>query len=265
MYSIIIALLIGGGVGYFTGQDLGVAWGTVCGVATVMVFQLLLGLWIRRKVTAINLKIQHQMEVAQAKINRKVQLFQQRGGGNVKQMQQSLEREQSAAVREAIATTSEAEKYYKWNMLLKKQINTMRMMLHFQIREFSKVDELMPSCMFMDPRSVAIKIVRMFKNSSGDIGKFYAKKSKRLKGEDCAFLASLYAWIQIKQGDNSGALATLVAAKERSDNEVLIANWERLVNGKVKHFSNAGFGDLWYSMYLEEPKVKQQRAQQPRF
>ena len=31
------------------------------------------------------------------------------------------------------------------------------------------------------------------------------------------------------------------------------------MNGKEKQFSNAGFGDIWYALYLEEPKVKPQR------
>ena len=39
----------------------------------------------------------------------------------------------------------------------------------------------------------------------------------------------------------------------------------KLANQKYKHFSNAGFGDLWYSLYLEEPKVKMQRQQQRMF
>ncbi|MBO5762438.1 MAG: hypothetical protein J6R85_01075, partial [Lentisphaeria bacterium] len=61
------------------------------------------------------------------------------------------------------------------------------------------------------------------------------------------------------------ALAALVDARKRSDNPVLTENWERLINGKVKHFSNANFGDVWYSLYLETPKFKQQRVQQRPF
>ena len=55
------------------------------------------------------------------------------------------------------------------------------------------------------------------------------------------------------------AVAALVAAKKLSDNATLVENCDRLVNGKLKHFSNAGFGDAWYSLYLEEPKIKPQR------
>ena len=37
-----------------------------------------------------------------------------------------------------------------------------------------------------------------------------------------------------------------------------------LANGKAKQFSNSGFGDMWYALYLEEPKVKPQRQRQGR-
>ena len=69
--------------------------------------------------------------------------------------------------------------------------------------------------------------------------------------------------MKLRSGEKSKALAALVAAKKLSDNPTLIANYERLVNGKEKHFSNADLGELWYSLYLEEPKIKvqQQRPQ----
>lgn len=45
---------------------------------------------------------------------------------------------------------------------------------------------------------------------------------------------------------------------------MLKENYERLVNGKFKQFSNSGLGDAWYALYLEEPKIKPQRVQQQR-
>ena len=62
-----------------------------------------------------------------------------------------------------------------------------------------------------------------------------------------------------KQDDQSAALEALRHAAKTSDNQVLLENIDRLVNGKVKHFSNSGFGDTWYVLALEEPKVKNQR------
>ena len=61
------------------------------------------------------------------------------------------------------------------------------------------------------------------------------------------------------QDDEKAALAALVEAKKESDHPVLLENYAKLANGKAKQFSNAGFGDMWYALYLEDPKVKPQR------
>ena len=43
------------------------------------------------------------------------------------------------------------------------------------------------------------------------------------------------------------------------ENETLRRNHESLINNRVGHFSNSGIGDSWYSLFLEEPKVRMQR------
>ena len=265
MLTLVIALLAGFGIMLVTTRDLGPVWGMICGLLIVLVVQLLIGLLIRRKVNRVNENIQSIMAGAQAKINRKVQLFQQRPVGNPKMMQQQLEKEQFEAIRAAIAATDAAAPYYKWNLLLRKQIDTMKMMLYFQLREFDRVDALMPRCLFLDARSVATKLVRMFKLDDPGLDKFYRKKAKKFKGEDLALVASTYAYMQLKRDDAAGALQTLIDARKRTDNPVVRENWERLVNGKNKLFSNAGLGDSWYSLYLETPKIKPQRVQQRPF
>ena len=122
-----------------------------------------------------------------------------------------------------------------------------------------QTDELLKHCFLMDPRSLAIKLVRLYKTEDPGLDKFYQKRCRRLKGEDGALVASTYAWIKLRQEQPEKAVAALVAAKKLSDNATLVENCDRLVNGKLKHFSNAGFGDAWYSLYLEEPKIKPQR------
>ena len=99
----------------------------------------------------------------------------------------------------------------------------------------------------------------MYKNEDPKLDKFYKLKCRRFKGENGAFLASVYAWIKLKQDAQAEALEALRNAAKTSDNQVLLENIDRLVNGKVKHYSNSGFGDTWYVLALEEPKVKNQR------
>lgn len=265
MFTIIIALLIGAGVYFLAGLYLATGWAVTCAIVTVLLVQLAIGLYIRRKVNQITANIQQIMEAAQNRINRKMQQMQQRPMSSIKSAQQILEKDQFDAIRQAIEATRQAEPYFHWNALLGKQINTMRMMLYFQMKDFKKVDELLPKSMFLDSRSAAVKAIRMYKKEDPKFDRFIAKKCKKFKGDDAVLLYSLYAWILVKQEKYELAASLLAEGKKRTDNPVITENWERLVNGKFKHFSNANLGEIWYSLYLEEPKIKQQRTAQRGF
>ena len=258
----IISLVVGAAVGLLTSRDLGVGWGIVCGVAIFMIAQLVIMLILRKKLNRIQLGMQQTMQAAQARIARQVQNFQQRPVGSPKMMQQKLESMQNDALHEALRMTTAFDPFYRWNWMLAKQINTMKMQLYFQLKDFAMADKLMPKCMLFDARSLAIKLVRMYKKEDPKLDAFYRKKCRRFKGEDGAFLSCVYAWIKLRQDDSAKALAALVEAKKNSDNAVLLANYDNLVNGRNKHFSNVGFGDNWYALYLEEPKVRPQKVQQ---
>ena len=60
--------------------------------------------------------------------------------------------------------------------------------------------------------------------------------------------------ILVKNGEIEEAIKVLLKGKSVTENDTIAKNWESLVNGKVKSFSNADIGDQWYSLYLEEPK-----------
>ncbi|MDD3885970.1 MAG: hypothetical protein PHI35_03785 [Victivallaceae bacterium] len=260
MLSLLIAMGAGAAAGAFIWRDQDApAWGVVTFILTAIIVQIVMALVVRRRVGRIQRKMEDLMRAGQARINRQIAVFQARPGAGVKAAQQTLEKLQSDIVRDALALTAEYEPYYKWNLMLRKQINTMKMQLHYQLRDFAKVDELLPKCLVFDARSKLIKLIRMYKKDAPGLNKFYKSKCSRLKGDDGALAASTYAWILLKKGENEQAVAVMVAAKKLSDNPTLLENCDRLVNGKFKHFNNAGFGDLWYSLYLEEPKVKVQK------
>lgn len=263
MLTLIIALIAGMGTGFTVGTLTGSpTWGAVSGIAAVVVIQILIGLFIRRKINAVNASIQMQMEMAKEKIQRKINMMQQRPGMSPKFLQGTVEKDQAAAVHQALELTGELKRYYPWSPLLSKQINTMKMMFHYQIKEFDKVDELMDKCLFFDPVSQAMRMARMYKKNDSRLAKFASAKLKRARGDQGALLFALYSWILVKRNDVKGAIEVLAASKKRCDNEVLNANWERLVNDKVKNFSNAALGEMWYMLHLEEPKVKTQRVRQ---
>ena len=265
MLTLITALIAGMAAGMIVGYSSNnTALSVIIGIAVMMAVQIIIGIIIRRKVNKVNMLIQSQLQEVQAKIQRKVNMMQQKPGMSPKFMQATVEKEQAVAVHQALEIADTLKRFYLWSPLLAKQINTMKMMFHYQIKEFDKVDELMSKCLFFDPTSQAMRIARMYKKNDETLDKFADSKLKRAKGEQGVLLYALYSWILVKRNDIKKAIDVLAASKKRCDNEVLNANWERLVNGKAKNFSNAQLGEMWYMLHLEEPKVKTQRMR-PQF
>ena len=265
MLTLITALILGLAAGFAGGKLTGSAlWGSLIGIAVLILIQISIGLFIRRRVNAVNATIQQQMDEAKGKIQRKINMMQQRPGMSQKFLQNTVEKDQTAAVHQALQEVDKLKCYYLWSPMLSKQINTMKMMFHYQIKEFDKVDALLDKCFYFDPASSAMKIARLYKKNNPKLDKFALSKLKRAKGDSGVLLYALYSWILVKRNDIEGAVKLLAESKKRCDNEVLNANWERLVNGKVKNFSNAAIGEMWYMLYLEEPKVKTQRMR-PQF
>ena len=259
MLGLIIVIAVGCVSGYYSKEAWGTGWGITCGLAAFLVAYLLLSLILRYFVMKRQMVIQNIMQDAQNKVNRQLELFNRRPPSSVNAARQMLEKIQFDAIRKSLAELDGFKKFYLWNIMLVRQINTMKVQLYYQLREYAKVDELLPKSILFDPQSLAIKLARMYKKDDAKLDKFYKLKCRRFKGENGAFIASVYAWIKIRQDDQAQALEALRNAAKTSDNQILLENIDRLVNGKVKHYSNAGFGDTWYVLALEEPKVKNQR------
>ncbi|MBR7103886.1 MAG: hypothetical protein IKC65_03000 [Lentisphaeria bacterium] len=264
MLSFIISAIAGCGIGFIVAKDQNELWGTVSGVIVFLIVQLITGLILRKFINKEQEAVQGILMQAQNDINRQITLFQRRSPGSERAAMQILEKIQNKAARDALEATENFKKFYIWNFMLSRQINTMKMQLFFQLKDYKAVDEIMPKCMLMDQQSLAIKLVRMYKNNDAGLDKFYRKKCARTKGDAAAFLASVYAWMLLKQDRSKEAVDILLKAKDKSDHPVVNENVERLVNGKLKQYTNAGFGDLWYALGLEEMKVKAQRQKMPR-
>lgn len=262
MITLIIAIFVGAitYISLATYTELHIFWNVFFGLLTVIAIQLLTGLLFRRKVSKVTDEIQQVILSAQEKISRKANMFQQRPAGGVKHMQKLLEKDQHASLRQAIELVDNLKPYYPWTLLLKKQADTMRMQFYYQLGEFGKVDELLPNCLYMEAITVAMKMARQYKNNDPGIEKTFKSKIKKFKGDSGVLLYSLYAWVLVKQGKKDEAFEVLTKAKEKTDNEVILRNWEMLANDKVKSFSNAGLGDEWYSLRLENVKNPKQKV-----
>ena len=260
MYALIIALLTGFAAGGIArAGNLSVTWSVLIGLFAFLAVTAVISQIIRIKIKKLNADIQQVMEETRHRIMMMQNQFMRRPPGSQKIMLQALEKEQNAGIRRAIDACEAFVPFYRWSFLLDRQINTMKMAFYYQLKDFAQVDKLMPKCLFIDPQSVCLKMARMYMRKEDGIDKLFKKKCRSLKEPACILPYSLYAWILVKQERYEDALKLLVECKKKTDNETIVRNWELLANGKYKNFSNAGLGELWYAMGLEEMKMPKQQ------
>jgi len=263
MYSVLISVAVGLATGLGLGftDVLGYGWSTFCGVLAFGVAQFVSGRILQRRVKAAMDSVQAVLLDGQKRLQAKTARWQMRPPGSIQAAQAEIARDQKVFVKEALARTESLEKFIPWVPMMARQIATARFQLHWMIKDFKKVDELMPKALFFDPAMTAMKLARMYmlEKPIEEIGKVYEKAVRRLRYNQNVLLAAVYSWVLVKRNDTDGAFKALNRALEKSDNETLKANREHLANNRVAHFSNAALGEQWYALFLEEPKVRQQR------
>lgn len=227
----------------------------------------LVGFLVRKKMSKAQNRLQESMQAAQRRMKRKVQQFQSKPGGNVKQIQRQLEMDQKVMFKEGLELTKQLEPFRKWSLLTGRQIATMRLQFHYQLKEFDQVDEILATCgflrgpMMIDPMAAAMRMARCYKNDDLEgAKKVFKSRIRWSRGDRGTLLYGLMSWIYVKVGEPDEARRVLLKAKEVTGVDTFTRNWEHLSNDRVKSFSNAGLGDEWYSLYLEVPAMpKQQR------
>jgi hypothetical protein len=237
------------------------------GIVGLIIAQFSIGFIVRKRVTKVQTALQEVLTNGQKQMNRKIQLFQTKPGGNIKQIQRQLEGDQKALITEALAFIERFEPFRKWNLLMGRQIATMRLQFLYQLKDFDAADKILAAGglftgpMMMEPTTIAMKMARQYKN--GDLAgleKMFKRHIKWMRGNRGTLLYGLMSWVYMQQGEAEKARQLLAKAKEITADKTLAANWELLSNCKEKSFSNAGLGEEWYGLYLEAPPMpKQQR------
>ncbi len=248
----------------------GVKSGSIAyGLLGFILSQVVISLLTRRKFKAINNEMQEVLGAGQKRIQHKINQFQSKPGGNPKLIQKQLEADQQALFRQALDFTQKFEEYKKWNILMGKQISTMRLQFLYQLKEFEEVDSIFAKGFFAgpvlsDPLLVAMKMARQYvnKNSAG-AEKTFKRYSRWFRDDRGALLYGVMSWIYVKDRKVEEARQLLAKAKDKLFHETLNRNWEMLSNNRVKSFSNSGFGDMWYSLYLENPPAPKQQRMRP--
>ena len=265
MFTILVTLLFGALFGLALGFTHAArpGWVVFWGLLAAALSQVGVGLFLRGKVKASMDAVQLVLLNGQKKLQQKINQWQQRPPGSLKQAQLEVERDQKVYIEQALDVAKKLEPLTRWALMLDKQIATLRMQLYYQLKDYQKVDALMPRCLFMEPMSAAMRLARLHvRGETAAADTFFKKQTQRLRYGQGAILFALYAWMQVQRKDLEGAHKTLVRACERMENETLKANREHLANNRLNQFSNAGLGDEWYALGLEQPRIK---AQRPRF
>lgn len=263
MLTVALAVLAGlsVGLGLSLGDVLGYGWSTFFGVLAFGAVQFGAGYFLQKKVKVVMESVQTALVEGQKRLQAKTARWQIRPPGSMKDAQREIERDQREFVQEALRRVEPLNRFRLWVPLMGRQIATAQFQLHWMLKDFKEVDELMPKALFVDPISTAMKVARMYMTDvpTAEIEKVYAKGVARAKYNQNVVLAAAWSWILVKRGDVDGAFKALNAALKKSDNATLKANRDHLANNRVAHFSNSGLGDQWYALLLEEPKIKMQR------
>lgn len=239
----------------------GMGWSIFLGLLVFAVFQGVAGFFIQRRVKADMSKVQAILMDGQKRLQQKMQRWQMRPPGSIQAAQKEIFEDTKVFVRQALGEVAKLRKYRWLVPMMDRQIATAGVQLNWMVKDFREVDKMLPKALYIDPTMVAIRMARMYMLSSplSEIRKLYRKGVARAKYNGNVLLAAAMSWMEVKRGDSDGAFKTLTEALKKSDNATLKQNHELLMNNRVGHFSNSGLGDQWYSLLLEEPKVKTQR------
>jgi BMFP domain-containing protein YqiC len=266
MITLLLSLVLGGAVA-------GAAaiwihwWALLIGVAVFGGAQFGAGRFLKSRLEREMKGVQDILMNGQKRLKQKMAQWQIRPPGSVKQAQLEMEKDQRAFIEKALEEVKKLEKWEKWSPLLKKQITTMKLQLHWQLRDMKGVDALMPGAMFIDPMSLAMRLARqiMLNEPAEKIRKTFTKSVARMRYKEGALLYGIYSWSLVQRNELDAAHKILIEANEKLEHETLKRNKAAIANNQPKQFSNAGFGDEWYALWLEEPpKPKVQRQQPPR-
>lgn len=268
----VLGAIIGGSI--LQSTWLAITLSIVGGIAPLIIISLI----IKKKLEKTIFSVRDMIEREQGILQRRVNMMQNKMQGNPKGIQKQLEKKQSESIITAIEELKAVEPLYKWNFLIKKQIDTMKAQLYFQVKDLKKADQCLKNALTVEPLTFSMKMLRNYQNlkkqatedpeknkeAMKQLKAAFEKGTKQFKYEKGVLIWALYSWILVKEKMIDEAIAVLAKGKEDTESEILAKNWDHLANGRIRQFSNAGFGEQWYALQLETPKAPKARRQNTR-
>ena len=259
--TIALAAACGAFSAFRWGFDLGAGWSIFAGTCAFVTVQAVVGLKYRRSAEAVAKNVQSMMLSGRSNAEAKMKRWQFAPPGSMKEAQRELERDARAVTLSAIKASSELLRWKGWVPFVERQVATMQLHMRWAMKDFNEVDRLMDKAIMAGPEAVALKLARMHMlgRDIGEMRKVHEKGARRAKYNGYVLPDACFSWILVKRGLADEAFKLLGDAVNRSDNETLKNNRLHLMNGRQEHFSNSGLGDIWWSLHLEEPKMKPPR------
>ena len=230
-------------------------WSIVWGALVLVAGQLAVGWVLRRRLGAVNAQVQAVMQAAQANMQAKLRRWRTRQMTNQKAAEAELARDRDAMIAEVQAILRPLERYRLWIPLLGRQLATMELQFAWQKKDWARVDELLPRAL----------LARLWRREAPteELRKVFRKATRRARYGTTALVYATYSWMLLKRGEVDEAFRALVEADKKNEHATLKANRDALANNRLAHFSNAGFGEEWYALFLEEPKLRAPRVRNP--
>ncbi|MBO7741369.1 MAG: hypothetical protein J6S21_02335 [Victivallales bacterium] len=269
MLTLIIMLAVAVVAAFFTdiaGDGGHWGWAILSFLGGALAVAVPMNLWIRKKLNVIFNRIQQQLMDSNAALQRKAQAMQNKGMGGPALMAK-FEKEQADAIRNVLPMLDEVNPLGKWNMLAVKQANMLRGQLLFQIRDYEGARAMLEGSMLVaEPSLFCMQMVLHYRKDNTETAKLDAMFKKgvaRFKYDRATLIYALYSWILVKQNRLTEAVTALDEGKKKTEHPVIIQNWQHLANNHAGKFSNAGLGEQWYVLGLEQPVPVRQRQQMP--
>jgi len=260
--ALITALLAWFGI-YYGASGRHWSWATVTSLVAFFAIVVPISFIIRKKLEKIFTGVQQAILSSQDQLRRKVLALQNKMQSGPK-FQAQIEKEQEDGIRNALKLLDEVTPLYKWNFLARRQTNTVKGQMLFQIKDFDEAEKLLSKAFVLDPMTLAMQMAIMYKRGKmKELEKAFHTGVARFKDDKATLLYALYSWVLVAEARHTDAVAVLAEGKKKCENPILSQNWDHLANGRNKRFSNAGFGESWYALHLEEMPQIRARAQMP--
>lgn len=269
MLSFLIAIVAAGVAGYFSwtaGEGDHWGWAILACFGAAVAVLIPINLIVRKKLNAIFMGVQSSLIESQKRLQLKATTMSQRGQGSPKLAAQ-LEGELVEDIKKAMIPLDGVRKYNLWNPLAQRQADMLKAQLYYQIKDYDSARPLMEKAFVVDPTFLCMKMILQWKKDPEDIAaleKMFRKNISRFKYEKGKLAYATYSWILVKQDKLTEAVTLLDEAKKQTEDPVISQNWEHLANNRVKRFSNAGLGEQWFALGLEQP-VAARPVMQDRF